>query len=521
MSNRKNSRIESHRIKLQADLDGRKTQEERNKLGQYATPTKLAREVAAHGLSLLPKSMRLRLLEPGSNLLAISSAVVQESAGPSIQSVTGIEIDPHYANPAKKLWRGTPIKIILGDFTRLRPPANDNGRATLLICNPPYVRNQHIESTEKKRLQRVIQNSLGIKFSGLSGLYCYFIALAHDWLCDGGVAEWIIPSEFMQSNYGRALKEYLLRHVTLLQIHRFDPNDVQFKDALVSSAVVSFKKAKPPGNHQVRFSFGGSLRKPTIVKDISTQVLVRTDKWTRYPEQKPQREYRGWLLGDLFTIKRGINTGANDFFVVDEKEVRSRKLPMRYLRPILPRGSHIVGNEIHANLEGHPLLGSPRLYVIDCDLSEKGIAWSEPELWTYLQTGVADVAQGYTCRKRKLWYKQEDRTPAPIVCSYAGRTDKNRQPFRFFLNHSRAIATNNLYMLYPKPILGRRFMGSPEALRPIWQALNAMGAKTLLAEGRCYGGGLRKMEPGEFAKLPADALARVAGLPAKNKVRAR
>jgi len=521
MSNGKHSRIESSRIRLQADLDGKKTQEERNRLGQFATPTRLAREVAAHGLALLPKSMPLRFLEPGCNLLAISSAVMEKSSGRRVQSATGIEIDPHYANPAKKLWRGTPIKIIVGDFTRLRPPRNDKERATLLICNPPYVRNQHIDPTEKKRMQRAIQDALGIKLSGLSGLYCYFIALADAWLCEGGVAEWIIPSEFMESNYGRALKEYLLRHVTLLQIHRFDPNDVQFTDALVSSAVVTFIKAKPPTNHQVRFSFGGTLRKPTIVKDISTQVLEHTDKWTRYPVQKPQREHRGWLLGDLFTIKRGINTGANDFFIVDEQEVRSRKLPIRYLRQILPRGSHMVGNEIHANLEGSPLLGGPRLYVIDCDLPEKGIALSEPELWTYLQTGLADIAQAYTCRKRKLWYKQEDRAPAPIVCSYAGRTDKNRQPFRFFLNHSRAIATNNLYMLYPKAILGRRFMGSPEALRPIWQALNAMGAKTLLAEGRCYGGGLHKMEPGEFAKVPADTLARVAGLPAKSKVRRR
>jgi hypothetical protein len=325
----------------------------------------------------------------------------------------------------------------------------------------------------------------------------------------------------MQSSYGRALKEYLLRHVTLLQIHRFDPNEVQFKDALVSSAVVSFRKSKPPANHQVRFSFGCTLQKPTIVTDISTQVLARTDKWTQYPEHKPQREHRGWLLGDLFTIKRGINTGANDFFIVDETEVRSRNLPMRYLRQILPRGSDIDGNEINANLKGSPLLGNRRLYVIDCDLSEEGIALAEPELWTYLQTGMPDVAQGYTCRKRKLWYKQEIRTPAPIVCSYAGRTDKNRRPFRFFLNHSTAIATNNLYMLYPKQILGRRFMGSPERLRPIWQALNAMGAKTFLAEGRCYGGGLHKMEPGEFAKVPADTLARVAGLPAKSKVRRR
>ena len=67
MSNRKNSRIESSRIKLQVDLDGQKTQEERNKLGQFATPAELARDVAAHGLALLPTSMPLRFLEPGGN----------------------------------------------------------------------------------------------------------------------------------------------------------------------------------------------------------------------------------------------------------------------------------------------------------------------------------------------------------------------------------------------------------------------------------------------------------------------
>src|ERR1700678_4396471 len=106
MSNRKNSRIESSRIKLQVDLDGQKTQEERNKLGQFATPAALARDVAAHGLALLPTSMPLRFLEPGGNTLAISSAVIEKSAGRPIQSHRGIEFSVSYANPAMELWRG-------------------------------------------------------------------------------------------------------------------------------------------------------------------------------------------------------------------------------------------------------------------------------------------------------------------------------------------------------------------------------------------------------------------------------
>jgi hypothetical protein len=42
----------------------------------------------------------------------------------------------------------------------------------------------------------------------------------------------LIPSEFMDVNYGAAVKRYLLNKVTLLHIHRFDPHDVQFGDAL-------------------------------------------------------------------------------------------------------------------------------------------------------------------------------------------------------------------------------------------------------------------------------------------------
>jgi adenine-specific DNA-methyltransferase len=55
-------------------------------------------------------------------------------------------------------------------------------------------------------------------------------------MADDGYAAWLIPSEFMDVNYGAALKRYLTDHVTLIRVHRFDPADVQFGDALVSSS---------------------------------------------------------------------------------------------------------------------------------------------------------------------------------------------------------------------------------------------------------------------------------------------
>ncbi|MGC8733341.1 MAG: Eco57I restriction-modification methylase domain-containing protein, partial [Halothiobacillaceae bacterium] len=373
---------------------------------------------------------------------------------------------------ALDLWKGTPLEITLGDFTRQTPPSADADRANLLICNPPYVRHHHLSGEEKLRLQEAAHRVAHVELSGLAGLYCYFMALSHDWMSAGGVAGWLIPSEFMDVNYGKALKAYLLRDVTLLHIHRFDPNDVQFDDALVSSAVVWFKKQKPSAGHEVTFSYGGTMQKPALIKNVSVQDLERTEKWTRFPKQDAEAVHEGWRLGDLFAIKRGLATGDNSFFILDEERVRSLSIPPQFLRPILPSARYIKDDEIMADAQGLPLLDK-RLFLLDCDLPEDEVQRDHPALWAYLQTGLEHVAPRYLCRSRRHWYAQERRAAAPIVCTYIGRSDHDGRPFRFLLNHSKAIATNVYLMLYPLPPLVDQLRRSPDVLRILWQQLNA------------------------------------------------
>lgn len=503
--------IEQRRCVLQESLDGHKSQAERNKLGQFATPTKLAHDVLAYGLSLLPKRTPVRFLDPAIGTGSFYSALLSMSADRVVQSAVGFEIDPHYGEPARALWKGTSLEMMLVDFTRQTPPADHKQRANLLICNPPYVRHHHLSGEDKVRLQTAVKETAHLALSGLSGLYCYFMGLAHGWMNEGGIGGWLIPSEFMDVNYGRALKAYLLSEVTLLHIHRFDPNDVQFDDALVSSAVVWFKNERPPANHWVQFSYGGTMQAPAISKNISVLDLQHADKWTRFPRQEAEAEHNGYRLSDLFSIKRGLATGDNGFFILDEEKVRSLNLPSKFLRPVLPSSRYIKGEEITADTDGVPLLDK-RLFLIDCDLPEDELARDEPALWSYLQTGLEHVAQGYLCRSRRLWYTQERRPAAPIVCTYFGRSDHDGQPFRFLLNNSKATATNGYLMLYPKPLLAERLVRDSSAMRRLWQALNTIGRETLFDNGRVYGGGLHKLEPKELANVPADALAAVVGL---------
>lgn len=214
----------------------------------------------------------------------------------------------------------------------------------------------------------------------------------------------------------------------------------------------------------------------------------------------------GVTLGDFFTIKRGIATGANDYFVMRKKEIEERELPLPAFRPLLPSSRYLVTDEVAADSKGWPIV-EPRLFLLDCRLTAEGVQRQYPNLARYLEGGKNNIAQGYICRHRSPWYSQEQRPPAPVLCTYIGRTDtKNGLAFRFILNHSRATALNVYLMLYPKPILASKIRTQPQILRTLWEFLRKIDMTALLEEGRVYGGGMHKLEPKELARVPVNGL---------------
>ena len=152
-----------------------------------------------------------------------------------------------------------------------------------------------------------------------------------------------------------------------------------------------------------------------------------------------------------------------------------------------------------------------QLFLLDCRLSEDEVSARYPQLWSYLEKGKEGISEGYLCRSRKVWYFQEERPPAPILCTYIGRSDtKSGRPFRFILNHSKATAANVYLLLYPKPTLARAISRDCSLLRRMWEALNNISPSSILGEGRVYGGGLHKLEPSELGNVDATPIVDVA-----------
>ncbi len=122
----------------------------------------------------------------------------------------------------------------------------------------------------------------------------------------------------MDVKYGEVVKRYLIEQVSLRHVHRFDAEALQFDDALVSSTVLIFQKRKPKQEDEVTFSLGGSLKTPRTCARIRQRQLAQVSKWTSLPNKSVgyavhdfHQFNRTTTIGDLFEIRRGLATGAN------------------------------------------------------------------------------------------------------------------------------------------------------------------------------------------------------------------
>jgi len=316
-------------------------------------------------------------------------------------------------------------------------------------------------------------------------------------------------NEFMDVNYGGKIKEYLLDPVTLLRVHRFAPDDLQFADVLVSSSVIWVRNTEPTHNYSVKFTYGGSISRPISSRTILSTTLKNLSKWNNSSILSTQniKTYSGIKLSDLFDIKRGVATGANDFFILTPEQINEHRIPFELLTPILPSPRYLPDDEIFSDHQGNPSL-ERKLFLLTCKHPIEHLQARYPSVGDYLQQGEdAGIPERYLCKHRSLWYLQESRHPAIFLCPYMGRTkSRNGKPFRFILNHSKAIAPNVYLMMYPKTRLEALILSNPELVKSVWKALNSIPIQSLIHEGRVYGDGLHKLEPRELANTPADLL---------------
>jgi hypothetical protein len=489
--------IELERQSLQVFLDSQKKQEERNILGQFSTPKHLADSIVTAALAYTPK--KIRFLDTSAGTGVFFSSLLEYYDKKNISYACGYEIDNHYALPAIRLWQKEKINYVLGDFFDFTPPKNDEEKFNLIISNPPYTRHHYITNNVKIKLNERVKKIFSMSFSGLTSIYGYFMALSSLWLQNNGISVWLVPNEFLDVNYGREIKKFLLRKVKLLRIHRFNPLNIQFSDALVSSTVVFYSTGQT--TDAVLFTTGEDMDKPDTQKIISPENLDPNDKWSNYFLNQLETKKSMITIGDYFYVKRGIATGSNRHFILTDEAISSFNIPIEYLKPILPSPRYIANNVIEFGSDGC-IAGIKKLYLLNIMCSENEIEKLPESLIYYLNKIYLEIKDNYIVRNRTPWFKQEYRPECPFLLSYMGRNLKT--PFRLFLNKTNATVPNVYLMLYPKFNWKEAEIQNKGFLKEVYDKLQTINSETFISSGRVYGGGLYKLEPKELMNVSID-----------------
>lgn len=147
--------LQDQRLALLRSLDTTKTSAERNKLGQFATPPRLADEMVVYGLSLVAQT-DVRYQEPGFGTGTFFTSLLEQDGSHRFTQAVGYEVDSHYGRPAAELYASTALELRMEDFTEAVPEPFD-----LLLCNPPDVRHHHLAATKKVALADAVVQRYG------------------------------------------------------------------------------------------------------------------------------------------------------------------------------------------------------------------------------------------------------------------------------------------------------------------------------------------------------------------------
>lgn len=444
---------------------------ERNAKGQFATPPQLAQAIARDLLDRLKKPCA-SVLEPACGSGAFLSAVQALDAQAQL---TGIELDPELCAMARDVCPN----VIQADFFDVAERTRE--RFDALISNPPYSRHHHLNADQKAQYRALVQDKTAIALSSLAGLHAYFMLAATSLLRPGGMAAWLVPAELFSVNYGQCIRRWLTSQVTVERLHFFQAQDLQFDDALVSSAVVVLRHAPAKVGSQCTITTG-EYSDHRVVRTIALEQLAEIKGWQHLAQSVPlQSQSAGPCLGEFFEVKRGLATGANTFFIRSREQWESLGVQSKWLRPVMPAPRRFKRLQADSEADFPMLLALAPDDVLSQDVQ------------SYLQSCPQKVREGFVLSHRHPWYSVGPLRPAPIVCTYMSRNQE--RPFRFIRNKTRATCTNTYLCLYP-----RREMSEAE-LDALCETLNSIAARELIDRGRQYGGGLCKIEPKELMRV--------------------
>ena len=405
-----------------------------------ATPFTVASDITGLALRYHPGS-QIRFLDPCIGTGIFFSAFLHEAEhrGGELQihAAHGVERDEQFAALAHDLWAPAGLTVHELDFMALTE--SDLPKATMVLSRPPATQHHRLTSEEKIRSADAAETATGIRPTGLTDVYNHFVLASHQFLADGAVAAWLVPSKFLHHTTGRALRSYLTGQVRLRRIHSFDRGalgTMGHDDDIADWSVVVFTNETAQPTDSVELSAGGEIFGAETTTTVTQSELSTSSDWTTFYQHTAEHAAPP-TLEDFFFIRRGWEVPGGKFFIQSENRAWALGIQPFHMNPLLPPPEQVNTKIITADKWGYPV-GDNRKVVLTSHDDEYTLEDTDPAFLAYLQAANGDTRDAAKRPESVLWYSLHLRRPAPILVQPAGDTDPG--PFKFIINESEGIA---------------------------------------------------------------------------------
>ena len=421
-----------------------------------------------------------RVVDPGTGSARF---LVRAARRFPVAELVGVELDPLAALMARANLAANGFQdraeVRVEDY-RATNLEEREGR-TLFLGNPPYVRHHQIDRCWKDWL--AIEAELrGYPHSQLAGLHIYFFLATLRHASAGDFGAFITAAEWLDVNYGKLLRELLLRELGGKRIVVIEPTAQPFPDAATTAAITTFEiEARPSSVYFQRVERLDKLGGLKGGRRIRRERLEADGRWSHFTRaSKPVPE--GFVeLGELCRVHRGQVTGANNVWIASRE---TDELPQDVLFPSVTRARELF--EAGLALEDDSRLRNVIDLPVDLSVFDHDDRRAVDRFLARARR--QGVHTGYVARNRKAWWSVGLREPAPILATYMAR-----RPPAFVRNLADARHINVAHGLYPREPLAEELLASMTAY---------LAGAVDTRRGRTYAGGLTKFEPREMERLP-------------------
>ena len=462
--------------------------EHRKKFAQFFTPFPIADLMAKWVLG--NKDLRT-VLEPAFGLGIFSRAILTHKEDVIIK---GFEIDEtilDYANSHFDDYDN--VEVYLENYMYSDWESKYDG----IVCNPPYFK---FHDYDNKNMLKEIESKLNYKLNGFTNFYTLFLLKSLHQLASNGRCAYIIPSEFLNSDYGKLVKKYLLKSKKLRHIVVMNFEENVFEDALTTASVILC--ANDNVTDKVQFSNIHSVNDLEKIEKLiaSYSQIVPSHQTYSFKDLNPEIKWKAYYqkqngikfnnlvpFSKYAKVVRGIATGSNDYFTFNYSKANEYSILEKYLLPCICRATD-AKKPFFTSLDFEGLKSSDKnIFLLNA------LNATDEHIIRYLKKGVLEgIDKKFLTASRSPWYSLEKRPPSPIWVSVFNRTG-----LRFIRNEANISNLTSYHCIYPK----QTDLYYQIDIDLLFAYLITDTAK-LIFEDNCreYGNGLQKFEPNDINK---------------------